>query len=224
MKKLKTGVVLGMAFLYTTTFGQAINEAPEQKNVKTYFDILVNVAGTNLNYGDANANVGDYKQSVKGLQLGVSFRAGITPAFSVVSELYYIRKGGNLSNGNPISLTSNALRMHTAELPVLARLHLGQFHLNAGPSIAYNFTGSTNFYNNNGQSAESSTINFRRVEAGVQFGGGFGFMLKQRRVELDVRYAHGLTNMSFNREMYSRAIMVSVRFSKAWKTNPFTKH
>ena len=54
-------------------------------------------------------------------------------------------------------------------------------------------------------------------------GGGVEFPFKQKRIALDIRYNYGLTNISYGNEICNRGVMVSVHFSKAWKTNPLTK-
>ena len=210
-QKLQTVLAMGMIFLAVNTFGQT----------KTYLDLMINVISTNLNYGDANKSVADYKKSTNGIQAGVSFQAGITPAFSLVSELYYMRKGGKLKVNNPLTTNESSLRLNTLELPLLARLHLGKFYMNAGPSIAYNLSGKNTMgdlstklsFNNSGEG-------FMRFDAGVQMGGGVEFPFKQKRIALDIRYSYGLTDISYDREIHNRAVMISVHFSKAWLTNP----
>ncbi len=229
-QKLQTVLVMGMIFLAVTAFGQTTNSGSQQskegkKTAKTYFDLMVNVVSTNLHYGEANSTVTDYKKSTNGIQAGVSFQAGITPAFSLVSELYYMRKGGKLKAGNPLTTTGSSLRLNTLELPVLARLHLGKFYMNAGPSIAYNLSGKNTMgdistklsFNNSGEGV-------KRFDAGVQMGGGFEFPFKQKRIALDVRYNYGLTNIAYAKEIHNRAVMISAHFSKAWKTNPLGRN
>jgi hypothetical protein len=61
---------------------------------------------------------------------------------------------------------------------------------------------------------------FRRLEAGIQMGGGYRFKVKQHNVALDIRYSNGLTNISRSQEMYNRYLNISLRFSKPWKANP----
>ncbi|MGK2864360.1 MAG: porin family protein [Chitinophagaceae bacterium] len=225
-QKVQTGLLFSMIFLSASTFGQTkeldvINSKNGKKTPKTYLDLMVNVVSTNLNYGDANKSLADYKKSTNGIQAGVSFQAGVTSRFSLVSELYYLRKGGKLKANNPLTTDESSLRLNTLELPVLARLHLGKFYMNAGPSIAYKLSGKNRMgdmstklsFNNSGQG-------FKRFEAGIQMGGGVEFPLKQKRIALDIRYNYGLTNIAYDREMYNRALMISVHFSKPWKTNP----
>jgi hypothetical protein len=228
-KKLQAGIIISMIILSTNAFSQS--NGPEskksnevKKTAKTYFDLMINVASTNINYGNANSSLSDYKKSNNGIQAGASFQAGITPSFSLVSELYFMRKGGKLKANNPLTNSKSTLHLNTIELPVLARFHFGKFYVNAGPSIAYTLSGywkiddkSTKLLFNN------STEGYKRFDAGIQAGGGFEFPFKQRRIALDIRYNYGLTNISYNKEIYNRAVMISVHFSKSWKTNPLAR-
>ena len=228
MKKiLQTGLVICMTFLSAAVIGQtqipvAIKAEESVKTAKSYLDLMVNVVSTNLNYGNANSSLEDYKKSNHGIQFGAAFQAGITPWFSVVPELYFLRKGGTLKVNNPLTNGELVLHINTIELPVLARFHFGQFYINAGPSIAYSLSGSSKF---EGVSTKFSFDNalegFKRFDAGVQVGGGVELPCKQRRIALDIRYNYGLTNISYDKEIYNRAVMVSIHISKAWKTNPF---
>ena len=150
MKKMvQTGLIITMIFLSATTFGQTKETESKKlngvkKTAKTYLDLMVNVVSTNLNYGEANSSLADYKKSNNGIQAGASFQAGITPGFSLVSELYFMRKGGKLKDNNPLTTNESSLHLNTIELPVLARFHFGKFYVNAGPSIAYTaFTNSS---------------------------------------------------------------------------------
>jgi hypothetical protein len=228
MKKVvQTGLIMSMVFLSATTFGQTrsteankVNEG--KKTAKTYLDLMVNVVSTSLNYGASNSALADYKKSNNGIQAGASFQAGITPAFSLVSELYFMRKGGKLKAGNPLTTNESSLRFNTLELPVLARLHLGQFYMNAGPSIAYSFSGTSKVEEISTKlSFTNSTKGFKRFDAGIQMGGGVEFPFKQKRIAVDIRYNYGVTNISYDNEIHNRAVMISVHLSKAWITNPF---
>jgi len=231
MKKVvQRGLVISMIFLSATTFGQTQTavlkkSAENKKTPKTYLDLMINVVSTNFNYGGANNSLADYKKSNNGLQAGASFQAGITPGFSLVSELYFMRKGGKLKAGNPLTTTESSLHLNTIELPVLARFHFGKFYMNAGPSVAYNIGGSSKVEDVSTKlSFTNSPGGFKRFDAGVQAGGGVAFAFKQRRIALDIRYNYGLTNISYEREIYNRSVMVSVHFSKPWKTNPFARN
>ena len=225
-QKLQAGFLITMIFLSSISFGQT--KSPEAKNLngnkkttKTYLDLMVNVVSTNLNYGDANSALSDYKKQANGIQAGASFQAGVTPSFSLVSEFYFIRKGGKLKADNPLTTGESTLHLNTLELPVLARFHLGKFYLNAGPSIAYTLSGNRKINDLSTKlSFNNSPEGFKRFDLGVQMGGGVEFPFKERRIALDIRYNYGLTNIAFNNEMHNRALMISVHFSKPWKTNP----
>jgi len=217
-KTLFTGLFLSLSFF---AVAQTTDTA---KTTKTYLDPLLNLISTNLNYGDANSKLSDYKKSVLGAQVGMSFQAGITPAFSLVSELYFTTKGGKLKDANPLTTQASTIRLYAFELPLLARFHLCEFHINAGPSIAYNFYGTKNINDQNSDlSFGSGNHSYKRFDAGLQAGGGYTFHTKTKRIALDLRYNYGLTNISNGQEMYNRSFIVSIHVSKAWKTNPFAK-
>lgn len=228
-KKLQAGLIISMIILSTNAFSQT--KQPESRKIndgkktpKTYLDLMVNVVSTNLNYGASNRALANYKKANNGVQAGASFQAGIAPGFSLVSELYFMRKGGNLKANNPLTNNESTLRLNTLELPVLARFHVGKFYMNAGPSIAYNLSGNKKINDLSTKLPfENSSEGFKRFDAGVQMGGGFEFPFKQRRIALDIRYNYGLTNLVHSKEMYNRTLMISVHFSKAWKTNPLAR-
>jgi hypothetical protein len=226
MKKIgKMGIVLGMIFLVGNAFGQLERQASiKTKNdqvTRTYLDLLLNVVSTNINYGKSNSSLADYKKSTFGAQLGASFQAGITPTVSLVSELYFIMKGGALNANNPLTDSKTTLRFYALELPVLARFNVGKFYANAGPSIAYNFYGTRKMEGSTTSlSFNNSSEGFKRVDAGIQMGAGYRFRIKQKSVVLDARYTYGLSNISNDQEMYNRYLNISLHFSKPWRTNP----
>jgi hypothetical protein len=213
-RRIHALLILPMIFGCASTFGQT-------KTAKTYLDLMVNIVSTNLNYGSDNSSVAGYKKSNNGIQAGVSFQAGITPAFSLVPELYFMRKGGKLKSGNPLTGSESTLHLNTIELPVLARFHFGKFYINAGPSVAYTFSGNRKTADLSTKlSFENAVEGFKRFDASVQVGGGVEFPFKQKRIALDIRYCYGVTNIAYDKEIYNRALMISIHFSKAWKTNP----
>jgi len=224
-KALISGMILIGANAFAQTKVQGSNGAEEsKKSENTYFDILINSVSTNLNYGDSNVGLADFKKEAKGIQAGVSFQAGITPAFSIVSEFYFMMKGGKLKSGNPLNNNEISQRLYGLELPVLARFHLGKFHANAGPSIAYNLSGNRKI---NGESTDiafnSSSNDFKRFEAGAQIGGGYTFRIKEKRVALDLRYNYGLSSISRSQEIRNRSFVVSIHTSPRWRSNPLRK-
>ncbi len=213
-----------MIILSGNSFGQTTELTSEKtkavKKTTSYLDLVLNVVGTNLNYGKSNSALSDYKKSVLGGQLGVSYQAGITPSFSIVPELYFFMKGGELKANNPLTASNTNIRLYTLEFPVLARVHFGKFHLNAGPSIAYNIYGSQKMENSTSDLPfNSANESFKRWEAGVQMGGGYTFHTKKKTVRLDVRYNYGLTNIANRGEMYNRSLIIALHFAKPLNTN-----
>jgi hypothetical protein len=228
-KNVQIGLILGMIFLSKNSFGQTMELRPEKikidKITETYLDLVLNVVSTNINYGKSNGTYADYKKIVFGGQVGVSFQAGITPDFSLVSELYFIMKGGKLTENNPFTDEKSILRLYTLEFPVLARVHLGKFYMNAGPSIAYSLYGTSRIGGSTRDlSFNNSNEGFNRLDAGIQFGAGYRFKVKQRNMALDIRYTYGLTNISSSQEMYNRYLNISLHFSNPWKTNPLGRN
>ncbi len=227
-KNLQAVIIFSMIFLSSNVFGQTISVKPElaksqENSSNTYFDLLLNLVGTTLNYGNSNAAFKDYKKSVLGAQVGMSFQAGLTPQLSVVSEFYFMMKGGELKANNPLTTNKTTLRLYTLELPVLVRYNVGKFYLNAGPSIAYNMIGTKKIDDvSKNVSFNDATDNFRRWDAGIQMGAGYRFKIRQKSVVLDARYSYGLTNISYGQEMYNRNLNVSLHFSKPWKTSPIS--
>jgi hypothetical protein len=213
-KSSKITTMFALLLISTASFSQA-----------TYIDPVINLVGTNFNYGSANSSLKDYKKSVLGVQVGATFQAGITKHFSLVSEFYFMSKGGKLKDNNPLNTKETTTHLYSLELPVLARFHIGPVYLNAGPSIAYNLAGTNKIDKSSKDIAFNSTSGgFKRWDAGLQGGGGFEFPFKQKRVAIDLRYNYGLTNVSYGQEAYNRSFILSIHFSKAWKTNPLAKN
>ena len=62
MKNLvQTLFVLGMIFLHTYSFGQSSGLGSEVP--KTYLDFFISAVGTDLNYGESNKSLKDFKKS-----------------------------------------------------------------------------------------------------------------------------------------------------------------
>lgn len=220
-KKLQTALVTGMIFLCVITFGQTMELTPKDtkadKVISQYhYDILINVASTSLNYGGSNSAFTDYKKSISGFQIGASFQNDITKKFSLVSELYFMMKGGKLKANNPLTILQTTLRFYTIESPLLARFSLGKVYLNAGPSIAYNLFATRKIGDESSKSIsfKQSVEGFKRWDAGVQMGGGYQFNTKQKRVVIDIRYTYGLSNISYGQEIYNRTVNIGLHVSR----------
>lgn len=185
------------------------------------FGLSINSLTTNFNYGKANSDLHSYKKNYKGFQAGISYQAGITPAFSIVPELYFAIKGGRLKANNAVTTNQSLVRVHTLEMPVLARLHYKNLYLNAGPYVAYAVGGRIKV-NGTGTTPATSTkisfgtaiTDFNRWDAGLQAGAGYNFNMKKNILTLDLRYGYGLANISRNTERYNRMLNISLNFSK----------
>ena len=197
---------------------------------QTYMSPLINVVNSNFNYGDANSAVKSYKKDTRGIMAGVTFQAGITPAFSVVTETYFVMKGATLKTENPLTVNKSTLRLYNAEIPLLARVHINHLYINAGPYVSYSFGGRIKTEGSDAIPEKSTAVSFsnvtdgfKRWELGVQAGAGYNFNIKKRALALDVRYGYGLTNVSQNAERYNRSFTISIIAVKPWKNNPFGK-
>lgn len=184
------------------------------------FSISINSLTTNFNYGKDNSNIQSYKKNYKGFQAGLSYQAGITRGFSIVPELNFSIKGGVLKQNNPLTINRSTLRFHTFEIPVLARLHLKNLYLNAGPYTSYAVSGRMKINGTEAIPATSAKVSFgrsgdfRRWDAGLLAGAGYNFNMKKSVLTLDVRYGYGLINISKNNALYNRVLNISVVVSK----------
>ena len=220
-KKIQTAIVTGIIFLCVNTFGQTMKLAPEMINgdpIKSRYHVgfLINVASTTLNYGASNTAFTDYKKSINGLQIGASFQNYFTTKFSLVSELYFMMKGGKLRADNPLSIQKSTLRFYTIESLLLTRFNVGKVYLNAGPSIAYNLFATRKIGDESSKSIsfKHSVEGFKRWDAGIQMGGGYQFNTKQKRVVIDIRYTYGLSNISYDEEIYNRTVNIGLHVSR----------
>ena len=198
---------------------------------ETFMDVVINYTPTSINYGDNNKALKDFKKGYWGLQAGASFQAGINEYFSLVPELYFVMKGGRLNNNNPITGQETKIRFNTLDLPLMARLHLCNLYVNAGPVISYNLGGRIKTERNGTLSGEKTKMEFgsqygtySRWDAGLQFGMGYEFKLKKSRLLLDLRYHYGMVDIGNGAEMYNRYFNMNILLSKKWKTNPLGKN
>lgn len=197
---------------------------------KTYMSPLINVVNSNFNYGDANSSMKSFKKDTRGIMAGATFQAGVTPAFSVVTEAYFVMKGATLKTDNPLKVNKSTLRLYNAEIPVMARVHINHLYINAGPYVSYSFGGRIKIDGSQAIPEKSTAVSFsnvndgfKRWELGVQAGAGYNFRIKKRALALDMRYGYGLTNVSQNAERYNRTFTISIIAVKPWKNNPLGK-
>lgn len=188
---------------------------------KSRFGISFNSLTTNFYYGSSNSALQVHKKNYRGIQAGVYYQAGISPRFSLVPELYFASKGAILEQGNPLTGNKSTLRISSLELPVLARVHFGHLYLNTGPYGAYNLAGKMKIAATETLPGSSTKISFgqaaedfRRWDLGVQAGAGYNFDGRRSVLTIDVRYGHGLANLSRDVARYNRMLNISVQVAK----------
>ena len=193
----------------------------------THLKPLIVEVNSNFNYGKSNGALRSYKKDVKGVLVGASFQAGITPMFSVVTEAYFTMKGASLKADNPLTVNKSKLRLYNVEIPVLARFHFNRLYINAGPYVSYTITGRIKTDGSQTIPEKSTSISFhnlpdgfKRWELGVQAGAGYNFRIKKTTMALDLRYGYGLTNISQDAVRYNRTFNISFIAVKPWKSNP----
>lgn len=192
---------------------------------ESHVNLVLNAVSSNFNYGRENASMKQYKHNLAGFQAGFSVQAAITARFSIVPEFYFVKKGAILKLDNPITVNRSAVKLYAIELPLLARVHLGQLYINSGYYLGYNLAGRINVAASNDMPEKSGRISFgdagdgfRRWDAGLQFGGGYNFKTRKSRLVLDLRYSYGLVNLSTDVERYNRSFKVSLFVLKHWQT------
>jgi len=177
--------------------------------------ISINSLTTNFNYGSSNEAMQPYKKNFRGLQVGLSYQAAVSSSFSIVPELYFAVKGGTLTNQNPLTTNKSTLRLQTLDLPVLARVHFGQFYLNAGPYVGYTLAARLKMEKttNSGETKTPVMIGangLKRWDYGFQAGAGYDFNLRRSTLALDVRYGYGIANLSSDIARYNRMLNISL--------------
>jgi hypothetical protein len=185
------------------------------------FSITVNSLTTNFNYGSLNKDLQPYKKNFKGLQLGASYQLGISRMISLVPELNVAMKGGILTEANPLTPHPSTVRLYSVDIPLLARLHIHRFYINAGPYGSYLVGGRQKQVGTDGTPSSSTRIAFGRApgefthwDAGWLAGVGYNFSLKRTNLMLDARYGCGLINLSQQAERYNRMLNISLVVSK----------
>lgn len=201
------------------TVALVLQSAPRLFAQESHIAILVNTTNSRLNYGDANTSVSDFKKDIRGLRIGLSWQAAVTERFSIVPEIYFLRKGGTLKVGNPLNGIESSLKLNALEIPVLARVHLGKLYLNAGPYVSYLLSGTESSVNEGSRSIsfERGANTFRKWEVGVLAGAGYQFSLKKKKLALELRYSHGLSSIHHTEQLYNRTLSISVSLIKVLK-------
>ena len=88
---------------------------------------------------------------------------------SLQMELYYVQKGSR-KNANAVEedYESYLLRLNYVEMPLLYQYHLGWFHIEAGPSLAFFMSGYEETNSEDVKADDFSTLTFQ-LNLGVVF-------------------------------------------------------
>lgn len=190
------------------------------------FSFSINSLTTNYNYGSKNKDLRPHKKNFKGLQIGTAYQIGLTKSFSLVPEVNFAIKGGVLRSGNPLTTARSSVRLYSIDVPVFARLHFGQFYINASPYAGNALGGRVKIDGSTDTPASRSKISFgnsledfKRWDYGFQAGMGYNFRQKRSILTLDARYGYGLANISNDFARYNRMLNISLVVSK-YKGNP----
>jgi hypothetical protein len=117
--------------------------------------------------------------------LGLNFPITSDNFFSIQPELLYIQQGTRL--------TAGSYGLNYAQLPLLLKINFGgegfPIYVNAGPSFGYLLNPPTRI-------GDIAFNDPKRLDIGLQFGGGFGVKAGPGNVLLDARYGFGITNIN----------------------------
>lgn len=173
--KMKTKTKMKKA-IAITLFGLAVIGVNAQ-NVEIIPKVGINIATQSIKGGDEKAKVG-FQGGV-----GVNFHTGLS-GFSIQPELNFISKGTSLKT----SLGREHLNVNYLELPVLVKYSFGPVYLNVGPSLGLRL----------GQANKEKVAYgaMKKLDFGLQMGGGLAIPLGPGKVIIDARYVLGLTNTS----------------------------
>jgi hypothetical protein len=148
---------------------------------------------------DRNPELGS-KSSRSGLVVGLAYDASVNELFSLQPELLYIQKGDHReAPGVEVNTRINYL-----EVPLLAKVKLGfdalKLYAVAGPSVGVGLNGETearSLWMSGASDVEfgNEEGELKRVDIGLQAGGGIGYQVGKGTLLLDLRYGAGLSNL-----------------------------
>lgn len=163
---------------------------------------IIPKAGINLAYQSIKGVNGEKGRA--GFQGGVGFNIPMgTGVFSLQPELNFIQKGTTIRTQG----AQPGYNLNYLELPVLAKFRAGMVYFNAGPSLGLLL----------GQSDHSKQAlgSLKKLDFGVQMGGGVAIPAGTGRLIIDARYTLGLSNISDVKggNIRNRGIMLSAGYA-----------
>lgn len=165
------------------------------QNVEIIPKAGINIATQSMK-GDKKAKVG-FQGGV-----GINFLTGLS-GFSVQPELNFISKGASFKTTSG----REKLNLNYLELPVLAKYSFGPVYLNAGPSLGLRL--------GQGDKEKATYGAMKKLDFGLQMGGGVAIAAGLGKIILDARYVLGLTNISDVKgvNIKNRGVQVSVGYA-----------
>ena len=178
---MKTSFIASVVFLLLITAGSQTKAQEQQTSTETGLVGKFGLKG-GLNFTNMYIDkVGDDKMKV-GWHAGVFAKFPLAKGVSLQPELLYSNKGSKLNYTDQlIGAGEYRFNLNYWELPVLLSFNIAEnFHINAGPYIAYLSKADITDINDNGTVDQLVKLNedsFKRWDAGAAAGIGFDVLL-----------------------------------------------
>lgn len=193
---MKTSFIASVVFLLLITAGNQTKAQEQQTSTEIGLVGKFGLKG-GLNFTNMYIDkVGDDKMKV-GWHAGVFAKVPLAKGVSLQPELLYSNKGSKLNYTDQlIGVGEYRFNLNYWELPVLLSFNIAEnFHINAGPYIAYLSKADITDINENGTVDQLVKLNedsFKRWDAGAAAGIGFDV----EKFTLGARYTLGLTKIN----------------------------
>lgn len=161
---------------------------------------------------DYRKEFNDEMEYSTGAQFGAIVNFGVSNMFSIQPEVLYAQRGfeanASLLEDDPMGDVSVKVKMNYLEVPVLAKIAFGGENLKAfvtaGPSVGYwmngkvksSFAGEEEEEDIEFQDDYEDGMKQNRLDLGASVGVGMAYRLGAGFLNLDVRYGHGLSDMT----------------------------
>jgi hypothetical protein len=202
----------------------------------------INFSRTSEDAGSQFGPFQDYinEPALKGFRAGLGLDIPLNNFFSIAPEIMYTQKGSVFELELDPYYFNFDQRFNFVEAPLLLRFKIGteniKIYLNAGPHVGYWLGGRANIaaalpdpdtnetvseegnfkivFQETTQDDELYYEDARRIEFGLNFGGGLLFRVGPGSIMLDGRYALGLTDLQRGNEgsFKSRTLGISLGY------------
>ena len=154
------------------------------------------------------------EEAKTGLLVGAAFNLPLDEdLISLQPEVLYIQKGTK-QDGSRLRR-----RFNYVEVPILVKVSIGtdqiKGYFNAGPSLGFGVSSKQRLTDDSyGKVTFGGDPGFaKRIDVGLQFGGGVGFEAGPGSLILDLRYGVGLLNVYEDRSLKNRALALSLGYA-----------